>query len=163
MSIDNVLRTSRGNVDFVAAMLEAEARFLVVGGLAVSFYCPEREVDDLDLLIEPTMSNAKLVLGALSRFVPSHGLFPKQLGDLGKHISLKPHLNGDLLTPTKTYPSFESMWASSVPARLAHLEVRLPSRQSLLAMKREASDSDDDEVSRAKDARDVMSLEKQER
>lgn len=168
MSSNSVLCTFHGNVPFVAALLKAEARFLVVGGLAVKFYRRDRVVDDLDLLIEPTVSNAERVLGALSKFDPTHGRLPEELVAPGIHLQLKTFLYLkpcsefylDVLTPRKTWPSFESMWASSVPVRLAHLEVRLPSRQFLLAMQREASESDKDEGSRALHANDVMALER---
>jgi hypothetical protein len=92
MSSNNVLCTFHGNVPFVAALLKAEARFLVVGGLAVKFYRRDRVVDDLDLLIEPTVSNAERVLGALSKFDPTHGRLPEELVAPGIHLQLKTFL-----------------------------------------------------------------------
>ena len=40
------------------ALEDQEVKFLIAGGTAVKFYCPEREVDDLDLLINSTEENA---------------------------------------------------------------------------------------------------------
>ena len=48
------------------ALDDQEVKYLVVGGRAVKHYCPEREVDDLDLMINPTEENAIKVELALS-------------------------------------------------------------------------------------------------
>jgi hypothetical protein len=48
------------NKEFIDALARADARFLIVGGVAVKFYVPERLVEDLDLLIEPSPPIAAL-------------------------------------------------------------------------------------------------------
>jgi hypothetical protein len=59
------LYTFARNQDFVASLVRANARFMIVGGLAVHFYVPERAVGDLDLLIDPTRENAQKILSAM--------------------------------------------------------------------------------------------------
>jgi len=54
------------NTEFVDALVRADARFLIVGGVAVKFYVPQRAVEDLDLLVERTKGNASKVLTAVS-------------------------------------------------------------------------------------------------
>ena len=49
----------------MSALHDQEIKYLVVGGRAVRHYCPERDVDDLDLMINPTEENAKKVEFAL--------------------------------------------------------------------------------------------------
>ncbi len=52
------LYTFGGNTDLLEEFMRREVRFLVVGGLAVQFHAPEREADDLDLLLDPSPDNA---------------------------------------------------------------------------------------------------------
>jgi len=60
------LITFGGNDRLLSKLLECGVRFLVVGGLAVRFYIPDREVDDLDLLIEQSGENADRFFNALA-------------------------------------------------------------------------------------------------
>jgi hypothetical protein len=54
--------------DVLAAMLAADARFLVVGAHALSAYGVPRATVDLDIWIEATPENAKCVWAALAAF-----------------------------------------------------------------------------------------------
>ena len=59
------------NPDFLDLLRElgaADARFLVVGGYAVSFHARPRATGDLDLWVEPDAGNAPRVLAALRAF-----------------------------------------------------------------------------------------------
>ena len=59
------------NPDFVALLRElsaADARFLVVGGYAVSLHSRPRATGDLDVWIEPSADNAARVFQALRAF-----------------------------------------------------------------------------------------------
>ncbi len=49
-----MLHTSHMNGRLLRVLNRHEVEYLVVGGLAVKYYWPQREVDDLDLLIDPT-------------------------------------------------------------------------------------------------------------
>jgi hypothetical protein len=54
--------------DLFAALNGAAARYLLVGGYAVSFHAQPRFTKDLDVWVEPTDENAILVHGALVVF-----------------------------------------------------------------------------------------------
>jgi hypothetical protein len=45
-----------------------EARYLIVGAHAVAFHAQPRATKDLDLLIDPSVDNARRVLEAMSDF-----------------------------------------------------------------------------------------------
>jgi hypothetical protein len=157
---DTVLYTFGPNADFVEALLKCGVRFLVVGGLAVKYFCPEREVHDLDLMIDPTTENAELFVRVLDLFCPGHGLAPSSLAAPGKQLPLKNHLFLDVLTPRIETPTFDALWKTAVSARLYQLNVMLPSRESLLTLKRHAAETDADLERRKKHQKDVMCLEK---
>jgi hypothetical protein len=42
------------NEQIVREFLSVGVEFIVVGGLAVAWYCPDRQADDMDLLVNPT-------------------------------------------------------------------------------------------------------------
>ena len=66
--------------DLLRALSAAEARFLVVGGYAVSFHSQPRTTGDLDVWVEPSPENAARVYRALEEFgAPLHDLTPKDL------------------------------------------------------------------------------------
>jgi hypothetical protein len=55
-------------LDLLACLQGRNARFLVVGGYAVAAHGHVRATKDLDLWVEPSETNARLVLAALSDF-----------------------------------------------------------------------------------------------
>jgi hypothetical protein len=159
MHDDATLHTWGPNIEFVEALLSCNVRFLIIGGLAVKYFCPEREVDDLDLMIEPTLDNAKRFVQVLDRFSPNHGLAPSSLVGPGKQLSLKNYLFLDVLTPRTETSSFDVLWKTAVSVRLDWLTVLLPSRNSLLELKRHAAKTDSDPERREKHQKDVSCLE----
>ena len=161
LSNDTTLYAFGANVDFVGALLGSGVRFLIVGGLAVKHFCPEREVDDLDVMIDPTLENTERVIKVLDRFCPGHVLAAASLAGPGKQIPLKTHLLYlDVLTPRTETPDFEALWKTAVPARLFQLNLMLPSLNSLLALKRYAAETDADSKRREKHLKDVVCLQK---
>ncbi len=66
--------------DLFAALNEAGARYLLVGGYAVAFHAQPRFTKDLDVWTEPSPGNASGVLDALRRFgAPLHDLTASDL------------------------------------------------------------------------------------
>ena len=53
------------NVALLRVLNNHDVEYLIVGGLAVSYYYPQRAVGDLDLLVNPTLENSKKVRSAL--------------------------------------------------------------------------------------------------
>src|SRR3990172_11244958 len=54
--------------EFIAALNENGVRYLVVGAHAVAFHARPRATKDLDILLDPTPTNARNVLAALREF-----------------------------------------------------------------------------------------------
>ena len=143
------------NPDFVALLRElsaAEARFMVVGGYAVSFHSRPRATGDLDVWVEPTAANAARVFRALRAFgAPLQDLIEADLTqpDVVYQIGVPPR-RIDLLT-SLTGLSFGEAWADRTPGLLGGLEVPFIGRTSLIRNKRA--------LGRARDLADLESLE----
>src|SRR5690606_15851511 len=54
--------------DLLRALMDAEARFVIVGAHALAVHGIPRATQDLDVLVEPSAGNAERVLTALVRF-----------------------------------------------------------------------------------------------
>jgi hypothetical protein len=143
------------NPDFVALLRElsaAEARFMVVGGYAVSFHSRPRATGDIDVWVEPTAANAARVFRALRAFgAPLQDLAEADLTrpDVVYQIGVPPR-RIDLLT-SLTGLSFDDAWADRTPGMLGGLEVPFIGREALIRNKRE--------LGRARDLADLESLE----
>ena len=75
--------------DALHALLEAGARFLVVGGYAVIHYTQPRFTKDLDIWIEPTAANARSVARGLEIFgIPDLGISLADLAQPGTQFLL---------------------------------------------------------------------------
>jgi hypothetical protein len=55
-------------LDIIRALLDAEARFIIVGAYALNVYVNPRATGDLDIWIEPIPENASKVIRALQSF-----------------------------------------------------------------------------------------------
>ena len=54
--------------DFLGALNNEGAAYVVIGGMAVIFHIPYRTTRDIDVLIEPTLENARRVRRAVERW-----------------------------------------------------------------------------------------------
>jgi len=125
------------NEGLVLAFRQQGVQFIVVGGLAVAWYCPERQADDMDLLVDPTSENSTRIERALL----SVGIGNMPPGAFAKNdlqVPIKHVLYAELLTPRTGQQSFEEVDSTAVDAKLFNVPVRLASRQALLRMKEAA-------------------------
>jgi hypothetical protein len=119
-------------------LLTVQVRFMLVGGLAVQHYCPQRTTTDLDILIQSCESNATGVTDALVRigfaldaemvrmlFAPGPG--PQQ-------ITLHPTIPADILTEGEGF-DFMAHWAQCNRTQTLGLPVHVASPQLLIEMK----------------------------
>jgi anti-sigma regulatory factor (Ser/Thr protein kinase) len=60
------IETFGGNTDLLQQLNAAQVRYLIVGGVAVKFYAPERQIDDLDILLDKRADNVARFAHALS-------------------------------------------------------------------------------------------------
>jgi len=109
-------------------------RYLIVGGVAVHHHAPERDYDDLDILLDPSPANAERcfaalqALGEIPRFTAAHLTRPKQ------QLALKRRYYADIITPDPDI-DFESELARADAALINHHPVRIASIDLLMRMK----------------------------
>ena len=123
--------------DLLCALNGAGARYLLVGGYAVSYHAEPRFTKDLDVWVEPSTSNAPRVLAALREFgAPLAGLTEQDLvrPDLIYQIGVPPN-RIDVLTGQGDIP-FERAWPNRVEATYADVSVPVIGRLDLIAIKR---------------------------
>lgn len=143
------------NPDFVALLRElsaAEARFLIVGGYAVSLHSRPRATGDLDVWAEASADNAARVFQALRAFgAPLEGLAEADLTkrDVVYQIGVPP-CRVDLLT-SLTGVEFAEAWAGRVTSRIEDLDVPFIGKDALVRNKRA--------LGRPHDLADLESLE----
>lgn len=126
-------------VDFLAALLTAEARFLVVGAHAMAVHGVPRASGDIDVWIERSPENAARVWRALEEFgapVAALGVRPVDLEtpDMVVQIGLPPR-RIDVLTGV-TGLEFDEAWAGRVVHRVEELDVPFLGRDALVRNKR---------------------------
>lgn len=139
--------------DFLAELLEAEARFLVVGAHALSVHGVPRATVDLDVWIERSVDNARRVWTALARFgVPLDDLSVRREDltrpDLVVQIGLPP-FRVDVLTSASGV-TFAEAWPDRVERPFADVVVPFIGRAALIQNKRASG--------RHKDLADLESL-----
>ena len=65
--------------DVLRALVEAKAKFVVAGGVAMILHGSAYLTDDVDFVYERTRENAERLVAALSRFNPRPREFPRDL------------------------------------------------------------------------------------
>lgn len=100
--------------DMLTALLDADARFIVVGAHALALYGVPRGTQDLDVWIEPTPANAERVWQALAAFGAPLDTLEVSRQDLQQpglvvQVGLPPN-RVDLLTSLSGLPDFEAVW-----------------------------------------------------
>lgn len=129
---------SAANEGFIEALVDARVRFLVVGGLAVSHYVPERSTEDLDIWLGQSDANVRKAHALLVELVAPLGsklMFgASALGARRKQqLPIKQHYNIDILTQGPEM-DFTSAWRASSPALIGPFPVRIASISTLLEM-----------------------------
>lgn len=140
--------------DLLIGLLDARARFLVVGAHAMAVHGVPRGTQDLDVWVEPAPENADRIWAALAAFgapLESLGLSlddfmrPDTVVQLGL-----PPLRVDLLTAISGVPDFGVAWSRRREAPVAGRSVPFLGREDLIANKRAAG--------RLKDLADLEAL-----
>ena len=139
--------------DLLAALLAAQARFLVVGAHALGVHGVPRATGDLDVWVAADVSNAARVWSALGVFgAPLNALAISQ-GDFARpdvvvQLGLPPH-RIDLLTSISGV-TFDDAWPGRVLHEIAGLQVPFIGRADLIRNKRASG--------RTKDRADLEAL-----
>ena len=126
--------------DVLIALMEAGARFMVVGAHALAVQGVPRATQDLDVWIEPTYENAERVWKALIRFgAPLEELKVDRADfvrpDTVVQIGLPPN-RIDLLTGITGVEDFEEAWNARAESEVTGHTIPFLGRETLIANKR---------------------------
>jgi hypothetical protein len=139
--------------DLLAALLDAEARFLVVGAHAMAVHGVPRATGDLDVWIARDAANAERVWAALLSFgapVAAMGVSRDDLTHPDKVVQIGlPPRRIDVLTSISGV-EFEEAWAGRVTHKVDGLPVPFLGRAELVRNKRASG--------RTKDQADLEAL-----
>ena len=126
--------------DMLVALLDAEARFLVIGAHALAAHGIPRGTRDLDVWIEPTRANAERVWKALEDFGAPVDSLKVTVHDLASpNLVVQfgvPPLRIDLLTGLSGVPDFVTAWNARLEHGVRDRVVPFLGRAELVATKR---------------------------
>ena len=153
--IGDDLHCTGSNKEIVQVFSERGVEFVLVGGLAVSWYCADRQADDMDLLVNPTKENAIRISQALSqlRYAVTD---PQCFCRPGVQVPLKKEHYAELLTPRTDGPNYESVTQQAVRGKVLGVPVLVASAQSLIELKKLAVASE--KAAMQKHLRDIECL-----
>jgi len=139
--------------DFLAALIDAGARFVVVGAHAMAVHGVPRATGDMDVWIAPGSDNAERVWAALAAFgapIASMGIERADLETPDQVIQVGlPPRRIDILTSISGV-TFEQAWGGRVTHETMGLQVPFLGRAELVRNKRASG--------RAKDLADLDAL-----
>ena len=125
---------TRDFADFLAALNNEGAEYVIIRGMAVLYHTPYRTTRDIDVLIEPTLENA----AAARRAVRSWGAFEPD-------FSVEDFVCGDILSfggllrveihSAVPGADWEQVWANRVAGELAGVSTCFAALDDLIAMK----------------------------
>jgi hypothetical protein len=126
--------------DLLAALLDARARFLVVGAHALAVHGVPRGTEDLDVWVDPDPVNGERVPCALAEFgapLERCGVARDDLRrpDTVVQLGLPPN-RIDLLTSISGVPEFADAWTARVELDVRGRRVPFLGRDALLRNKR---------------------------
>ncbi len=138
----------------LCALLDADARFVVVGAHALAVHGVPRGTQDIDILVDPTPENAQRVWRAMAAFgapMTALGISREDLvnPDMVVQFGLPPN-RIDFLTSISGVADFQAVWAGRVMHELRGRSIPFIGRAELLANKRASG--------RRKDLADVEAL-----
>lgn len=124
--------------EFIESLNAHRVRYLIVGGYAVAFHARPRATKDIDVLVDPTVPNAKRVKSALTSFLGSTApditverlTNPRTLVVLG----VAP-VRIDILTSIDGFDSFAGVWKRRKQGRFGKANANYISLEDLIVAK----------------------------
>ncbi len=143
----------RDLVELLLAFGDAEVRYLVIGGHAVSLHARPRSTKDLDIWLDADRENIDRVCGALQSFgVPTELVDQLRTADPDEIVWMgRVPARIDFLQ-TLVGVDFVTAWQRRVMATIDGVRVNFIAREDLIANKKAAG--------RPQDLRDVRALER---
>ncbi|MCU1376712.1 MAG: hypothetical protein JWO68_3998 [Actinomycetia bacterium] len=135
--IGDSLQHVGSNKELLQAFTSCGVEFVLIGGLAVAWYCKDREADDMDLLINPTPENSARIAQALCQ-LGLQGHSQDSFTKPGLQVPLKQHHYAELLTPRKSDASYSEVLTDAVDGKVFDIPVRVASPTRLICMKQQA-------------------------
>lgn len=129
--------TNSGNAEIVEDFSRRGVAFLIVGGAAVAVHgCRDPDkVDDLDLMIDPSLDNTHKVFAALISKGISVPFSADALAKPQVQVPVKTwNYWLDILTPDRQF-RFDTLFQRAIRARLRDATVRVAARSDLVALK----------------------------
>ena len=139
--------------EFIAALNEREVRYLIVGAHALALHARPRATKDLDILLDPTLANARRALAALRDFFGGAdlGYTVEDLADPRWIIQLGvAPVRIDLMSAISGCPNFRAAWGRRAEARFGAVKTNYLGLDDLIRAKEAAG--------RAQDLADVRVL-----
>ena len=126
--------------DFVHAMLEARARFLIIGAHALAVHGIPRATQDLDVWIDRAPGNVRSVVSALAAFGAPIDVLQISTADLERsnqviQLGVPPN-RIDILTSISGVPEFDLAWARRTEQPIRGRQAGFIGRSDLIATKR---------------------------
>lgn len=125
--------------DMIVALMDADARFMVVGAHALAIHGVPRATQDLDVWIDPHPANTPRVMRALAGFGAPVGDLKVTEEDLQRpdtviQLGLPPN-RIDLLTSVSGIREFEDAWRTRVAHEVHGRTVPFIGREALITNK----------------------------
>ena len=148
---------TRDFADFLDALNNEGASYVVIGGMAVLSHVPYRTTRDIDVLIEPSLENAEKVRSAVRRW-----------GGFEPEFSAEEFISGDILSfggllRVEVHSNVPgAVWADvrerALPGKLMGVATRFASVKDLISMKEAAARPEKDlpDLARLRRLRDAL-------
>lgn len=153
---DNLICTG-SNEEIVKAFFAFDVEFILIGGLAVSWYCSSRQANDMDILVNPTKENSEKITNALGS-LGLNGFANNSFAKPGVQAPIKKIYYCDIITPARSGLTFEDLMRGSVMGKLFNIPVYIPSVENLIKMKESVAASTEKELN--KHQQDIVLLRK---
>ena len=131
------MKTEKDYEEFLELLNKHNVRYCIIGAFALAFHSRPRYTKDMDILVEPTIANAKRLLIALDEFgFGSLNLAVEDFSTLGNIIQLgyEP-VRIDILSSIKGL-EFADIWESRVQGPYGKQIVHFIDRQNLIRSKK---------------------------
>jgi hypothetical protein len=133
--------------EFIASLNARRVRYLLVGAYAVAFHARPRATKDLDVLVEPTRTNAVRVRAALRDFLGAEpkGITVAKLTNARTLIVLGvAPVRIDLLTSIDGVPAFAAAWRRRETGRFGTVPTHFLALRDLVRAKEASGRPQDD-------------------
>ena len=118
--------------DFLLLLSKHEVKYLIVGGLAFSFYAPPRSTKDMDLWLESSRQNVARANIALAEFGSPNALDPRRPGEI-LQIGVEPN-RIDILRDMEG-ARFAAAWRKREVGKMGHADGNWVDLDTLLRIK----------------------------